>query len=88
MKTLQQLKEERAAAGAAWLDAVAALRAAYVNLAAHDSAVASGLVAGMATTARTFNKPLELPAHPDFPLPDWHDQAGKIRSRHEGLLGG
>lgn len=86
MKTLQQLEEERAAAGAAWLDAVARLRAAYVELAALDQATASGLVSGAARPPRTFNSPLELPGHHDFPLPGWQPQADLIRSRLDVML--
>ncbi|WP_457787196.1 hypothetical protein [Pseudomonas sp. PL-6] len=86
MKTLQQLDEERAVAGAAWLDAVAALRAAYVELAALDQATASGLVSGSARPPRTFNAPLELPDHQDFPLPGWQPQADLVRSRLDVLL--
>ncbi|MCK9258165.1 MAG: hypothetical protein M0P63_00220 [Azoarcus sp.] len=35
---------------------------------------------------RTFSAPLEIPEHPDFPLPSWPNFGDKIKSRLEQLI--
>lgn len=77
----------RTSAGADYLASVASLRAAYVELAAHDNAVVSGVILnGSGGTPRTFAGFPELPGHPDFPLPAWPSPGDKIRARLEQLI--
>lgn len=73
MATLSQLQTDRAAAASAYLDAVAALRAAYIELAALDRAIPGPL--------RSFNSYLELPQHNEFVLPDWPSPGDRIFAR-------
>lgn len=67
--TFIELQAARTAAGEAYLSAAAALRAAYVELAALDRAVSSGVLHGASQPVRTFAEEPALPSHPDFPIP-------------------
>lgn len=80
MADLAQLQSDRAAAAETYLAAVATLRAAFVELAALDQAIASTVVGGN-SVARSFAGPLELPAHQEFPLPPWPHPGDVIRAR-------
>ena len=67
---LADLKAVRATAGARWQAAVAELRAAYIDLSAHDIAASSGNHLGRKSgpvAARTFaSDVLAVPKHAEF----------------------
>ncbi|MBF7144135.1 MULTISPECIES: hypothetical protein [Pseudomonas] len=76
LKPLTQLQSERAAAADT-------LRAAYLDLAAYDNAVASGLLysSGTGQPLRTFGAQLALPEHPDYSPAPWPNQSDRVRAR-------
>lgn len=87
LKTIGQLRVERSAAAAAWVSAAEALRSAYIDLAAYDQAVCSALVNdGRALAPLTFNAPLDLPQHKEYPLPSWPSQGDKARDRAQVVI--
>lgn len=89
---LQQLRAEREAAGAAYVDALATFRDAWARLAAIDRTLANSNVAGNEAPPRSFHfmrnnleQALRSFQHYEFApriiVNDWHDRAVAISDK-------
>ena len=85
--TPSEANAARVSAGAAYQAAAAALRAAYVELAALDRVCANAAMqpGGKAASARTFADLPALPSHPEFAVANPHP-GDEIRARADELL--
>ncbi len=86
-KTIEDIKAERAAAGAAYQAAAEAYFAAWTELHAYDLAMQNGNVGGVTASVGRFNQEPTAVDHPDFRITPWHAAlARRAHGRHDQIV--
>ena len=87
MKTIEQVKSEREAAGAAYTAAVAAYLDAWVELHAYDLALSNGNYGDPTLNIQSFREMPEVLSHSEFPTARVAPALGnRAKARHEEIL--
>jgi hypothetical protein len=88
MKTIDEVKSEREAAGAAYQAAVESFFEAWTELHALDLVMTNAVYGDPSAHVKRFTEePLALPQHGDFPAALWSPSFGRRAwARHEDIL--
>jgi len=87
MKTIDQVKSEREAAGAVYAAAVKAYVDAWVELHAYDLALSNRLYGDPSLNIQSFREPPEVLSHSEFPTAEVGPSLdNRARARHEEIL--